>query len=291
MGKEFAARERQFDDLVVLARRWLARYADQGARLRHPARAIRAAIPTGESLDAVHPLPATPERFTVAAADGSQIQPNPHGVALYYLINVGSLVYRHGSGKAPEPHSEPSLGYAEADLYENGHLVNGNLLDVRRDLAEIACLADLCAVEPPGPTVALVDGTLVLWVLEERSSQEWRRSKVTDYLDQLTRIRQAGAVVAAFVSRPRRAEVTKLLYLASLEGNVERAEQEPNPLAIPWSACLTAPSLGPCLRVRVRPFSSAPRPSTMTITTPLVTLSTFSISTWQGRDVTRSSHG
>jgi hypothetical protein len=166
MGKEFAARERQFDDLVVLARRWLARYADQGARLRHPARAIRAAIPTGESLDAVHPLPATPERFTVAAADGSQIQPNPHGVALYYLINVGSLVYRHGS--------EPSLGYAEADLYENGHLVNGNLLDVRRDLAEIACLADLCAVEPPGPTVALVDGTLVLWVLEERSSQEWR---------------------------------------------------------------------------------------------------------------------
>jgi len=230
MGKELAARERQFDDLVVLARRWLARYADQGARLRHPDRTIRAAIPTDEPLDTVHPLPAIPERFTVVAADGSQIQPNPHGVALYYLINVGSLVYRHGSGKAPEPHSEPSLGYAEADLYENKHLVNGNLLDVRRDLAEIACLADLCAVEPPGPTVALVDGTLVLWVLEERSSEEWRRDKVTDYLDQLTRIRQTGAVVAAFVSRPRRAEVTKLLYLASLEENVERAEQEPNPL-------------------------------------------------------------
>ena len=230
MGEEFAARERQFDDLVVLARRWLARYADQGARLRHPARAIRAAIPTGEPLNAVHPLPAIPERFTVVAADGSQIQPNPHGVALYYLINVGSLVYRHGSGKAPAPHSEPSLGYAEADLYENGHLVNGNLLDVRRDLAEITCLADLCAVEPPGPTVALVDGTLVLWVLEERSSKKWRRDKVTDYLDQLTRIRQAGAVVAAFVSRPRRAEVTKLLYLASLEGDENRAKQEPNPL-------------------------------------------------------------
>lgn len=230
MGKEFAARERQFDDLVVLARRWLACYADQGARLRHPDRAIRAAIPTGEPLDAVHPLPAIPERFTVVAADGSQIQPNPHGAALYYLINVGSLVYRHGSGEAPAPHSEPSLGYAEADLYENKHLVSGNLLDVRRDLAEITCLANLCAVEPPGPTVALVDGTLVLWVLEERSFKKWRRDKVTDYLDQLTRIRQTGAVVAAFVSRPRRAEVTKLLYLASLEGDVERARQEPNPL-------------------------------------------------------------
>jgi len=229
MGEELAARERQFADLVELAHRWLARYADQGEQLRHPARAIRAAIPTGEALDAVHPLPAIPERFTVIAADGSQIQPDRHGMALYYLINVGSLVYRHGSGEAPEAHSEPILGYTEADVYENGLLVGGNLLDVRRDLAEITRLADLCAVEPPGPTIALVDGTLILWVLEDLPA-EGRCAKVTAYLDQLDRIRKAGAAVAAFVSRPRRAEVTRLLYLASLDGDVNRATQEPNPL-------------------------------------------------------------
>jgi len=229
MGEELAARERQFADLVELAHRWLAQYADQGERLRHPARAIRAAIPTGEALDAVHPLPAIPERFTVIAADGSQIQPDRHGVALYYLINVGSLVYRHGSGEAPEAHSEPILGYTEADVYENGLLVGGNLLDVRRDLAEITRLADLCAVEPPGSTMALVDGTLILWVLEDLPA-EGRCAKVTAYLDQLDRIRKAGAAVAAFVSRPRRAEVTRLLYLASLDGDVNRATQEPNPL-------------------------------------------------------------
>jgi len=229
MGEELAARERQFADLVELAHRWLAQYADQGERLRHPARAIRAAIPTGEALDAVHPLPAIPERFTVIAADGSQIQPDRHGVALYYLINVGSLVYRHGSGEAPEAHSEPILGYTEADMYENGLLVGGNLLDVRRDLAEITRLADLCAVEPPGSTMALVDGTLILWVLEDLPA-EGRCAKVTAYLDQLDRIRKAGAAVAAFVSRPRRAEVTRLLYLASLDGDVNRATQEPNPL-------------------------------------------------------------
>ncbi len=229
MGEELAARERQFADLVELAHRWLAQYADQGERLRHPARAIRAAIPTGEALDAVHPLPAIPERFTVIAADGSQIQPDRHGVALYYLINVGSLVYRHGSSEAPEAHSEPILGYTEADMYENGLLVGGNLLDVRRDLAEITRLADLCAVEPPGSTMALVDGTLILWVLEDLPA-EGRCAKVTAYLDQLDRIRKAGAAVAAFVSRPRRAEVTRLLYLASLDGDVNRATQEPNPL-------------------------------------------------------------
>ena len=229
MGEELAARERQFAGQVELARCWLAQYADQGERLRHPDRSIRAAIPTGEPLDAVHPLPAIPERFTVIAADGSQIQPDRHGAALYHLINVGSLVYRHGSGESPEAHSEPTLGYTEADVYENGLLVSGNVLDVRRDLAEITCLAGLCAVEPPGPTIALVDGTLILWVLEDLLA-EGRCAKVTAYLDQLSLIRQTGAVVAAFVSRPRRTEVTRLLYLASLEGDEDRANQETNPL-------------------------------------------------------------
>ena len=64
------------------------------------------------------------------------------------LINIGSLVYRHGSGEAPSPQSEPVLGYTEKDVYEDGMLVAGNLLDVRRDLAEIGSLADLCAAEP-----------------------------------------------------------------------------------------------------------------------------------------------
>jgi hypothetical protein len=241
MGDALAARQRHHADLVALARRWLVQYAGHGERLRHPARAIRAAIPTGEPLNAAHPLPAIPERFTVIAADGSQIQPDRHGIALYYLINVGSLVYRHGSGQAPEAYSQPTLGYAETDVYENGMLVTGNLLDLRRDLAEITRLADLCAAEPAGPTgsgerpggdsrtVALVDGTLLLWVLEERSA-EWRRAQVTAYLDQLRRIRESGAAVAAFTSRPRRAEVMRLLHLASVGGDKNRATQEPNPL-------------------------------------------------------------
>lgn len=232
MGEEFAARRRRRADRVELARRWLSRYADQGARLRHPARALRAAIPSEEPLDAEHPLPAVPRRLTVVAADGSQIQPDRHGVALYYLINVGSLVYRHGSGQPPEAYSQPTLGYTEGDLYEHGTLVGGNLLDLRRDLAELARLADLCAAESAasGPVVALVDGTLVLWVLEDRATEERRRARVMAYLDQLSRIRGAGAAVAAFTSRPRRTEVTRLLHLAGVEGDGERARQEPNPL-------------------------------------------------------------
>lgn len=229
MGRELAARHRKYEQMVQLARRWLEQYADQGEALRHPAQAVRAAIPAAERLNFQGPLPSIPDRFTVVAADGSQIQPDRHGAVLYYLINIGSLVYRHGSGEAPSARSEPILGYAEEELYEDGLLLSGNLLDLRRDIAELTRLADLCASEPHRPVVALVDGTLLLWVLEERS-EEWQRSQVMQYLDQLKRIQESGAVVAAFSSRPRRSEVSRLLHLASVDGDAQRALQEANPL-------------------------------------------------------------
>jgi hypothetical protein len=229
MGEELAAREGKHADLVELARHWLAQYADQGEQLRDLAFTARAAIPTAEPLDAIYPLPTVPERFTVITADGSQVQPDRHGAALYYLINVGSLVYRHGSGQAPQAHSQPTLGYTEADLYEGRLLVGGNLLDVRRDLAELTRLADLCAAEPSGPMVAIADGTLILWVLEDLPA-EGRQKRISDYLAQLDRIRRTGAGVAAFVSRPRYGDVARLLHLANVGGDAKRANQEPNPL-------------------------------------------------------------
>jgi hypothetical protein len=197
--------------------------------MRHPAQKIQAAIPTDEPLDAYHSLPPIPGRFSVVAADGSQIQPDRHGVALYYLINIGSLHYRHGSGQAPVAKSEATLGYTEEDLYQNGIRVTGNLLDVRRDLAELKRLADVCHSERSGPTVALVDGSLVLWVLKDLPGQA-RSTIVAAYLDQLERIRRSGGIVGGFISRPGYNEVTRLLFLASLDGDVKKANERPNPL-------------------------------------------------------------
>lgn len=52
MGQAMAERQRAYADLVDLARRWLAEFADQGPMLQHPAREVQAAIPTDEPLDA-----------------------------------------------------------------------------------------------------------------------------------------------------------------------------------------------------------------------------------------------
>jgi hypothetical protein len=223
MGRQLATREREYADLVEQARQWLAQYADQGEPLRHPAREFHAAIPTDEPLDAEFPLPAIPERFTFIATDGTEVQPDSHEIAYYYLINVGCLVYRHGSDQTPEAYSQPTIGYTEDDIYDRGQLVSGNLLDVKRDLAEIAALSSLCAAEPSDvATVGVIDGTLIMWTLAD-VSPDYQREKAQVYIQQLDQIRESGAVVAAFISRPQRSEVTRLLYLASEGGDVERA--------------------------------------------------------------------
>jgi len=223
MGQQLAVREQEYADLVAQARLWLAQYADQGESLCHPARNFHAAIPTQEPLDAEHPLPTVPERFTFIAADGTEIQPDSHELAYYYLINVGCLVYRHGSGQTPEAYSQPTIGYAEDDIYDRGQLVAGNLLDIKRDLAEITTLAERCVAESPdATTVAVVDGTLIMWTLAD-ASPDYQREKAQVYIQQLDHIRDSGAVVASFISRPQRSEVTRLLYLASENGDVERA--------------------------------------------------------------------
>lgn len=230
MGQELATREEEYAGLIAQARQWLTQYADQGEKLRHPSREFHAAIPTHEPFDAVHSLPAIPDRFTFIAADGAEIQPDSHELAYYYLINVGALVYRHGSGQTPEAHSQPTIGYSESDLYDHDQLVSGNLLDIKRDLAEITCLADLCATEPPdATTIAVIDGTIILWTLRD-TSPAYQRAKALDYIRQLDRIRETGAAVAAFISRPRRGEVMRLLHLANEGGEVKQANEKPNPL-------------------------------------------------------------
>ncbi len=229
MGGALARQEREFGRWVAAARQWMEEFAESGLSLRETAAEAGAAIPTSEPLNTVVACPPVPQRFTVIGADGSTIGPDRHSLALYYLINIGSLVFRHGSGEAPEARSIPTLAFRDEDLYEGDMLVSGNLLDVRRDCAEIAHLADLVEAEPPVPTLALVDGTLILWVLEDLPAAG-RREKIAFYLRQMERIREKGAALAAFISRPRHTEVGKLLHLAQVGGDPVRAREEKNPL-------------------------------------------------------------
>jgi hypothetical protein len=176
------------------------------------------AIPTQEPVNQTYPLPPAAERYNVLAADGSQIYPDRHGVALYYLVNVGSIVFRAGLAQAPSIESRPEVYYTDEDLYEDdGRQTNKITIDSLRDRRELGELARLAAVESPrAPTVALLDNGLLLYFSLQSEDRALIEKVMREYLDELDRLEATGAAVAGVVDRPRAASVVRLLHLNSL---------------------------------------------------------------------------
>ncbi len=176
------------------------------------------AFPTSEPVDAAFSLPAVPPRYNVIAADGSQIYPDRHGIALYYLINIGSIVFRSGVAQAPSISSEPQVFYADADLYEEeGGRKPTVLIDAERDRRELAELASLASLEQPtAPSVAVLDNGLLSYLPLLMDDGDELDELLRLYLDEFDRLRSSGAAVAGVVDRPRAANVVRLLYLNNL---------------------------------------------------------------------------
>jgi hypothetical protein len=224
MGRVVAERAGKQRKILPAARDLLRRFAQEQEELRRvaesaPGQQLRCASPGDEPLDAEFASPALPERVTLVASDGSQIYPDQHGLAFYYVINVGGVVFRHGSGQAPEVSSEPALFYSEDQVYPDGRPISSDLISAERDLAEMRALADLTLDEPSAgpPRVALGDGSLLIWLQRAAIPEEQQKRILEHYLGCLDRLRGENAPVAAFVSRPQSAEVVALLYLAHLE--------------------------------------------------------------------------
>jgi hypothetical protein len=179
----------------------------------------RGASPTSERPDEVLPTPDLPSRFRAIGADGSQIFPDRHGLALYYLINTGSIVVQHGSGEAPRSASRPQLFFEEQDLYPGGDsIINAEWIAGLRDAAEMTELARLADEEQGVPSLALLDNGLLLWIAGHEGGIPPAHidSIKTEYLKGMQRIQSSGSALAGYVDRPRSANVIRLLHLAGL---------------------------------------------------------------------------
>jgi len=230
MGRVLAERTSRQGRVLPAARELLHQFAERQPELRRvaesePGQRLRCASPGDEVLDLALTAPAMPEQATLVAADGSQIFPDRHGPAFYYALNVGTIVFRHGSGQAPRVTTEPQLFYTDEQVFPGGTPVSGDLVSAQRDLAEICTLADRALAEPAGgpPRLAVGDGPLLLWLQRATISEEQQAQILRDYLDCLSRLRQGGVAVAGFVSRPRSTEVVTLLYLAHLPAEERQA--------------------------------------------------------------------
>jgi hypothetical protein len=165
-------------------------------------------------------LPAVPGPTTVIATDGSQIAPSHHEIALCCLVNIGRILYTYGTGERPLQDSRPHLFHRDEDLRPRigGRrlAMNDEMLAIRRNRKESAALVELAwlAVGRGHPTLALVDGTLIQFMLESQPD-DLKDEVLRDHLDDLEQLRGLRVPVAGYLSNSRSADVVNMLKLVA----------------------------------------------------------------------------
>ena len=194
-----------------------------------------------EPPDAVYAPPATPSSCTVFAADGSQIVSDRHDIALCYLLNIGLIALRYGTGERATLTSRPYLALPEDDLLDEFQgeqaAIVPKRLAIRRLLAEIEGLVELIgkstaysiqnteeeflstinyqlstafSLLPPSSSLALFDGSLILWPLETEQ-EAFRAESILAFERLLEQAQVARVPIAGYISAPQSRDVVNAL--------------------------------------------------------------------------------
>ncbi|NOX62710.1 MAG: DNA double-strand break repair nuclease NurA [Chloroflexi bacterium] len=232
MSREMAARQRDFASRITEAREKLAALAQVDEVMQakiEQALSVdptwRGAQPVSARLDERHQPDGDATPATLIAVDGSQIYPDRHGLALYYLINIGSIILRQGTGEAPQTDTQPTLYFLEEDIYnDGGDLVTAGDVNARREQAELKMLAELAREERgywggdlDRLIVAMTDGPLLIWMGETDMKDPAAKAHIQTYIAQLQAIQQSAAIPIGYVDRPRSANVLRLLHVIQLD--------------------------------------------------------------------------
>lgn len=163
-----------------------------------------------------------PLAHTVFATDGSQIAPSAHEIAYCYLINVGRVILHYGQSRHPILDSVPEIYYRPEDLYLSRQwgIKTEEWMGYRRSVSEAIILAEsgqqLLEISPNQqlnvPTLALVDGSLVYWFLEQLPS-EARDLILQPILQSWEQLRLANIPLMGYVSASRSSESLSFLRL------------------------------------------------------------------------------
>ncbi len=194
------------------------RAATLGPALRDRIIAAKTSWLVAEPLEPLHGYDVTPHSdYRVVASDGSQILPDRHDHIPAFLVNVGlvDISYIEGTAKL---RSTPRVSWSPEEVYPlvggSRQEADGRVVGARRFAAECDVLKE--AIE--ADTIALMDGTLLLWWLEPEPDRLQRLAphdvKTETFLalneflgEALTR----GALVGSYLSAPRTTDVVSML--------------------------------------------------------------------------------
>jgi len=176
-----------------------------------------------ESPGARFPLPPVPPNHTVLATDGSQIDVDRHQSARCYLINIGRVRLDYGQNAGAELASLPKLCAGDEMFLSDGLrelAIEGALLGIKRTVTELSHLAEMSSEVPPErPTLALVDGSLIMWGLASERypdfvSQELLENGYLKTLDILSHLAEHNCLtLASYISFSRATDVANAMRL------------------------------------------------------------------------------
>ena len=183
-----------------------------------------AAQVTDTLLGEISPPPA-PADWLAASVDGSHIDVDRHLPVPCYLLNLGGCVLTYGAQPDARFFSRPHLAAEQDELYlsdperpNDEEQVTGNLLGLYRTVRELERLVEVVRECPADlPTLALVDGTLVLWGLAGQGYRPFIREFIINEgllpaLEQFRQLaRERRLTLAAYVSLPRVTEVANAI--------------------------------------------------------------------------------
>jgi hypothetical protein len=170
-----------------------------------------------EPLDSCIDIPTPPKVHTVIATDGSQIAPNHHEIAYCYLLNIGRVVLHYGQNLHPILDSLPEVFYRPEDLYMSRQwgIRTEEWMGYRRTASETTVLAELaCEEKTQAPTLAMVDGSLIYWFLEQLPFDA-RDRILPPILEAWKQMRSAEIPIMGYLSASRNIEAMNFLRLTA----------------------------------------------------------------------------
>jgi hypothetical protein len=177
--------------------------------------------------DRHYKAPPVPPEFTVLATDGSHIDVDRHKSTRCYLINIGAITLHYGSFPDASLESFPRLYSGDdeiviapaAGVKGREQPVESTLLGIKRGVDECSRLTGLAAgLSAESPTLALLDGSLILWGLEAYPEFVTEALLVKGFLSCLDELKKLNngrrLALASYISFPRSTDVVNVLRLA-----------------------------------------------------------------------------
>jgi NurA domain len=230
MGRHLGKKQNAQSNRMQLALEWFGALSDINA-VHERIRLIRQSSISGyrgaapilpetlsEIINGVGSLPEAPPSATVVAADGSQVYPDPHAAATYYLINVGVFIYHHGEAHLPAQFTTPELVYNDKRLLdEDGRPITNQTVNARRSVEEMRWLAKQAweLRDEARPLVCLRDGNLLQFF--GATEVAFAHQIEQDYMDALRQLCDVRAYLCGYVDVPRSTYMISLLHLMSLQ--------------------------------------------------------------------------